>query len=175
MVTRKPRRPVQTVEELREEQVGTIRATSMTEIVALARVPPANIVDTFASGGLPAGLREGQITAAVLGLEDALVAQRADPALQLGASSAPARGSPTPSPPGRRVAGRSRRLHLEPAPHAVLEPAGRQIFRRPGPGDLAERAEGMKKSGLSRIRWVERTGWLTPQGRTAAVLHASLT
>ena len=92
MVTRKPRRLLQTVEELREEQVGTIRSTSMSEIVALARVPPANIVDTFASGGLPAGLREGRITAAVLGLEDALVAQRADPALQLGGFVGPRQG-----------------------------------------------------------------------------------
>jgi ABC-type amino acid transport substrate-binding protein len=92
MVTRKPHRIVKTVEELREEQVGTIRATSMAEIVALARVPPANIVDTFASGALPAGLREGRITAAVLGLEDALVAQRADPALQLGGFVGPRQG-----------------------------------------------------------------------------------
>jgi polar amino acid transport system substrate-binding protein len=92
MVSRKPHRIVQTVEELREEQVGTIRGTSMAEMVALAHVPSANIVDTFASGTLPAALREGKITAAVLGLEDALVAQRADPALQLGGFVGPRQG-----------------------------------------------------------------------------------
>jgi ABC-type amino acid transport substrate-binding protein len=92
MVTRKPHRILQTVEELREEQVGTIRGTSMAEVVGLARVPSANIVDTFASGALPAALREGRITAAVLGLEDALVAQRADPALQLGGFVGPRQG-----------------------------------------------------------------------------------
>jgi polar amino acid transport system substrate-binding protein len=93
MVTRKPHRIVQTVEELREEErVGTIRATSMSEMVALARVPSANVVDTFVSGGLPAGLRDGRITATVLGLEDALVAQRADAALQIGGFVGPRQG-----------------------------------------------------------------------------------
>jgi ABC-type amino acid transport substrate-binding protein len=92
MVTRKPHRIVQTAEELREEQVGVIRATSMAEMVALAHVPSANIVDTFPSGGLPAGLRDGRITAAVLGLEDALVAHRADPAIQIGGFIGPRQG-----------------------------------------------------------------------------------
>jgi ABC-type amino acid transport substrate-binding protein len=92
MVTRKPHKIVQTAAELREEQVGTIRATSMAEIVALAHVPAANIVDTFPSGGLPAALREGRITATVLGLEDALVAQRADPTLQIGGFVGPRQG-----------------------------------------------------------------------------------
>jgi ABC-type amino acid transport substrate-binding protein len=93
MVTRKPHRLVQTVEELREEErVGTIKATSMSEMVALAHVPPANVVDTFVSGGLPAGLRDGRITATVLGLEDALVAQRADAALQIGGFVGPRQG-----------------------------------------------------------------------------------
>jgi membrane-bound lytic murein transglycosylase MltF len=92
MVTRKPHKVLQTVSELREEQVGTIRATSMAEMIALARVPPANVVDTFVSGGLPPGLRDGRITAAVLGLEDALVAQRADPAIQIGGFVGPRQG-----------------------------------------------------------------------------------
>jgi len=92
MVSRKPHRVVQTVEELREEQVGTIRGTSLAEIVALAHVPAANIVDTFPSGTLPAALREGRITAAVLGVEDALVAQRADSDLQLGGFVGPRQG-----------------------------------------------------------------------------------
>ena len=92
MITRKPHRIVQTVEELREEQVGTIRATSMAEVIALAHVPAANIVDTFPSGGLPAGLRDGRITATVLGVEDALVAQRDDAAIQLGGFVGPRQG-----------------------------------------------------------------------------------
>jgi len=92
VVTRKPHRVVQTVEELREERVGTIRGTSMAEVVAVAGVPAANLDDTFASGGLPAALRAGRITAAVLGVEDALVAQRADPALQIGGFLGPRQG-----------------------------------------------------------------------------------
>jgi ABC-type amino acid transport substrate-binding protein len=92
MVSRRPHRVVQTVDDLREEKVGTIRGTSIAEVVALARVPPSNIDDTFASGGLPAGLKEGRITATVLGVEDALVAQRADSALQLGGFLGPRQG-----------------------------------------------------------------------------------
>jgi ABC-type amino acid transport substrate-binding protein len=92
MVSRRPHRIVQTADELREERVGTIRGTSIAEVVALAGVPPSNIDDTFASGGLPAALKEGRITATVLGVEDALVAQRADSDLQLGGFLGPRQG-----------------------------------------------------------------------------------
>jgi ABC-type amino acid transport substrate-binding protein len=92
MVSRRPHRVVQTVEELREEKVGTIRGTSIAEIVALAGVPASTVDDTFASGGLPAALKEGRITATVLGVEDALVAQHADAALQLGGFVGPRQG-----------------------------------------------------------------------------------
>ena len=92
MVTRRPHRMLHTALELRQERVGTIRGTSIAEVVALAGVTPANIDDTFASGGLPAALRDGRITATVLGVEDALVAQRSDSALQLGGFLGPREG-----------------------------------------------------------------------------------
>jgi membrane-bound lytic murein transglycosylase F len=84
VLTRKPHRVVRTVQELRQERVGTIKGTSMAEVVASAGVPPANVDDSFPSGGLPAGLKENRFTACVDGLEEALVVQRQDPDLQLG-------------------------------------------------------------------------------------------
>jgi ABC-type amino acid transport substrate-binding protein len=47
-------------------------------------VPPANVDDAVVSGQLPAALRSGRVTAVVLGVESAIVAQRDDPAIQLG-------------------------------------------------------------------------------------------
>jgi ABC-type amino acid transport substrate-binding protein len=84
VLTRKPHRVVQSLQELRSERVGTIRGTSMAEVVTSVGIPAANVDDSFASGGLPAGLKGNRFTACVDGLEEALVAQRADPALQIG-------------------------------------------------------------------------------------------
>jgi ABC-type amino acid transport substrate-binding protein len=84
VLTRKPHRVVRSVQELRQERVGTIKGTSMAEVVASVGVPPANVDDSFPSGGLPAGLKENRFTACVDGLEEALVVQRADPDLQIG-------------------------------------------------------------------------------------------
>jgi ABC-type amino acid transport substrate-binding protein len=84
VLTRKPHRVVRSVQELRQERVGTIKGTSMAEVVASVGVPPANVDDSFPSGGLPAGLKENRFTACVDGLEEALVVQRQDPDLQIG-------------------------------------------------------------------------------------------
>jgi len=89
VLTRKPHRVVRSLQELRQERVGTIKGTSMAEVVASLGVPPANVDDSFPSGGLPAGLKQNRFTACVEGLEEALVAQRADPELQVGAFVGP--------------------------------------------------------------------------------------
>jgi polar amino acid transport system substrate-binding protein len=83
-VTRKPHPAITAREKLRAERVGTIKGTSLAEAVAAAGVPPAQVDDSFPSGGLPEGLRRGRITAAVIGLEAAVLAHREDPELQLG-------------------------------------------------------------------------------------------
>jgi peptidoglycan lytic transglycosylase F len=83
-VTRKPHDPIKTLAQLRSQRVGTIKGTSLAEAVAAAAVPPAQVDDSFPSGGLPDGLRRGKIAAAVIGLEAAVLAQREDPSLQLG-------------------------------------------------------------------------------------------
>jgi ABC-type amino acid transport substrate-binding protein len=84
VLTRRPHRPVRTIVELREEKVGTVRGTSLAEAVAAAGVPPANVDSTVPSGTLPEALKSGQLGAVVIGVENAISAQRADPALELG-------------------------------------------------------------------------------------------
>jgi ABC-type amino acid transport substrate-binding protein len=84
VVSRKPQPVVRTLEELREARVGTIKGSSMAEVVAEARVPPARVVDTIPSGGMPAAMRTGQVTACVIGVENAIADQRVDPEIQIG-------------------------------------------------------------------------------------------
>jgi ABC-type amino acid transport substrate-binding protein len=84
VLTRKPHRVVKTLEELREEKVGTVQGTSMAEVVAAAGVPAARVNDTIVTGTLPDALRDGRVSAVVLGIENAITAQRRDPELQLG-------------------------------------------------------------------------------------------
>lgn len=84
VVTRAPHRVITTLEELRAERVGTVKGTSLAEAVAAAAVPPDKVDDTVRSGHLPDALKEGKATAVVLGIENAISAQRTDAALQLG-------------------------------------------------------------------------------------------
>jgi len=84
VLTRRPHRVVKTLEELREERVGTIKGTTFAEVVAAAQVPPRNVDDSLPADGIPAALRSGKVTACVDGIEDALLLKRADPELQLG-------------------------------------------------------------------------------------------
>lgn len=81
--SRKPHRVIESVAQLREEKVGTVRGTSMEEAVKEAGVPLAN-VEYVPSGTLPAALKAGAITAAVLGVEHVIVEQRKDPEIQIG-------------------------------------------------------------------------------------------
>jgi ABC-type amino acid transport substrate-binding protein len=82
--TRKPHRVVTTLEQLFEEKVGTVKGTSMAEVIAQVGVPAARVDDTVPTGTLPLALKQGRITAAVLGVENAIAAQRRDPEIQLG-------------------------------------------------------------------------------------------
>jgi membrane-bound lytic murein transglycosylase F len=90
VVTRQPHRLVSTVEELREERVGTIPGTSLAEIVERADVPASRIDDGIQPGGLPEALAAGRVSAVVLGIEDALLWQRDDPDVQIGMALGPA-------------------------------------------------------------------------------------
>jgi membrane-bound lytic murein transglycosylase F len=90
VVTRKPNRVVERIEQLREERVGTIKGSSMAEVIATLGVPAANLDEGLVSGGAPDALRKGRITATVSGIEDAFLYQRADPAIQIGMFVGPA-------------------------------------------------------------------------------------
>jgi ABC-type amino acid transport substrate-binding protein len=89
VVTRAPHPPVTSLEQLRSERVGTVKGTSLAEEVVAAGVPAVQIDDSFSPASLPLvslprALREGRVSAVVMGVEAAIVAQRADPQLQLG-------------------------------------------------------------------------------------------
>lgn len=84
VLTRKPTPAVGSLEALRALRVGTVRGSSMAEAVARAGVPPANVDDSIAPGGLPAALAAGKVKAVVLGVENAIVAQRDDPQIEIG-------------------------------------------------------------------------------------------
>ena len=84
VLTYKPTPKVEGLEQLRTLRVGTVRGSSMEEAVKRAGVPPENVDDSIAPGGLPAALAAGRVKAVVLGVESAIVARRDDPRIELG-------------------------------------------------------------------------------------------
>jgi ABC-type amino acid transport substrate-binding protein len=84
VLTRKPHRVVSTIEEFRAEKVGTVKGTSMVEIITAAGVPAERVDDSIPTGTLPAALKAGKVTAVVLGIENGISARRADPDIQIG-------------------------------------------------------------------------------------------
>jgi len=91
VVTRRPHRSVATLDQLRQERVGTVKGTSLAEEVAAAGVPPANVDDSLPTGTLPAALKAGKVTAVVLGVENAISARQQDAELELGLFLGPPR------------------------------------------------------------------------------------
>jgi ABC-type amino acid transport substrate-binding protein len=86
IINRKPNPVVRTVEQLRKERVGATRGTATAEALTASGVPQENVDDRIPFGGYVEALRSGRVTAAVWSVERALLAQREDPALQLGMS-----------------------------------------------------------------------------------------
>jgi ABC-type amino acid transport substrate-binding protein len=81
--TRKPGKVIKAVDELKSEKVGTYKGTSMAEDLSAAGI--TKVDEGIELGGFPAALKAGRITAAVDGVEAALVARVKDPELQIGA------------------------------------------------------------------------------------------
>jgi membrane-bound lytic murein transglycosylase F len=81
LVSRRPHRVIETLAELAGERVGTVRGSSMAEELHGAGI---SCDDTILSGGTPAALRSGRITATLSGIEDALLYRRDDPQIQIG-------------------------------------------------------------------------------------------
>jgi len=89
VVTRRPHAAVATVEALRGVRVGTVAGSSLEEAIRRAGIPAEAMDSGIKPGQLPEALREGRVEAVVLGIEDAIVARRADPELELGAFVGP--------------------------------------------------------------------------------------
>jgi ABC-type amino acid transport substrate-binding protein len=88
-VTRRPHAGVATPEALRGVRVGTVAGSSLEEAIRKAGVPESRIDSGVGPGRLAEALREGRVEAVVLGIEDAIVARREDPELELGAFVGP--------------------------------------------------------------------------------------
>jgi ABC-type amino acid transport substrate-binding protein len=85
IVTRRPTPVVAKLDDLRDLRVGVVKGATAYAFLVEAKIPPAHIDDSFPeSGAYAAGLRAGKVSAVVWGVDSAIVAQRADPALQLG-------------------------------------------------------------------------------------------
>jgi ABC-type amino acid transport substrate-binding protein len=81
IVSRRPTGLLDTIEQLRGEKVGTVRGSSMAEALQAAGIAAD---DSIPTGGTLEALRSGRITAALIGIEDALLYRRADEAVQVG-------------------------------------------------------------------------------------------
>jgi ABC-type amino acid transport substrate-binding protein len=84
VVTRKPHRVVQTLAQLREEQVGVAMGTSYVEAAKTAGVPAGNLKVVGDTSAIADLMRAGTITATIQGVEFALAPQAEDPTVQLG-------------------------------------------------------------------------------------------
>jgi ABC-type amino acid transport substrate-binding protein len=84
VITRKPTRLVQTLDELKAEKIGTLKGTFMYDDLLAAGIAAGRIDDTVPTGGIPEALQAGTITAGVDGIEAALIAKNKDPELQIG-------------------------------------------------------------------------------------------
>lgn len=89
VITRRPHRLVTTMAELREERIGVVPGSAARAELIAAGVPPARVVDVTPNDVLDQ-LREGKITAHIRSVPEAVLAQRADPAIQLGIAVGPA-------------------------------------------------------------------------------------
>jgi ABC-type amino acid transport substrate-binding protein len=84
VISRRPSRPVGSLDELAAERIGTLKASFMYDDLLAAGISPSKIDDAIRTGGIPAALREGKITAGIDGIEAALVASETDHDLQIG-------------------------------------------------------------------------------------------
>ena len=88
VITRKPHRLVSSIDELREERIGVVQGSAARAELIAAGVPAARVADVTPNDVLDQ-LREGKITAHIRSLPEAVLAQRADPAIQLGMAVGP--------------------------------------------------------------------------------------
>jgi ABC-type amino acid transport substrate-binding protein len=90
VISRKPRPPVTTEEQLRAGKVGMVKGTSLVEAAGELRLDRAQVDDQIPSGGLPEALRAGRVTAAIEELAGAIILRQRDPEVQIGMFLGPA-------------------------------------------------------------------------------------
>jgi ABC-type amino acid transport substrate-binding protein len=83
-LTRKPRAPIRSVEELRAAKVGVVRGTSWARVAAEAGVPPGGTMLFDDRADVFAALKDGRIDATVITLTDGILAMKADAKLEAG-------------------------------------------------------------------------------------------
>ncbi|MGH9884787.1 MAG: substrate-binding periplasmic protein, partial [bacterium] len=91
VVTRKPHRVVQTIEQLRGEKVTVFKGTSMVDLLLGLGVPASSLAYDVPAEGLSAGLKSGRVTCVVHDVQTAVVDTQADPDLQIGTFVGPPR------------------------------------------------------------------------------------
>jgi peptidoglycan lytic transglycosylase F len=92
-VSWRPHQAVSTLEQLRHERVGTMRGSAWSARLESARVPAANIDDSYETPEqVMEALRTGRVTAVAIPVDRALVEKRHSPELQLGAFLPPSPG-----------------------------------------------------------------------------------
>jgi ABC-type amino acid transport substrate-binding protein len=84
VVTRKPRDPVRTLEQLRSERLAVAPGTTWWDAAAAAGVPATQLVSVEDAAQAFEALRTGKATATVLDVVDFFFERRKDPALQIG-------------------------------------------------------------------------------------------
>lgn len=86
-VTRPPKAPVRSIEELRREKVGAIRGTAPAEDAAAAGVSTLRRFDTLEA--MLSGLAKGEVTALVMPISEFALAAKSDPTLAAGVTVGP--------------------------------------------------------------------------------------
>jgi ABC-type amino acid transport substrate-binding protein len=86
-VTRSPRAPARSIEELRREKVGAIRGTAPAEDATAAGVASLRQFDTLEA--MLAALGKGEIAASVMPISEFALAAKSDPALAAGVTVGP--------------------------------------------------------------------------------------
>jgi len=84
VVTRRPHRTVNTLEELRQERISVTKGTSMAELLTKLGIPAAHLDFSIATGGKQSALRAGRISCTVHEVYTAMMSQRQDPDIQIG-------------------------------------------------------------------------------------------
>jgi ABC-type amino acid transport substrate-binding protein len=84
VITRRPHRVVQTLEELKQERIGIVKGTSLADAVRAAGIPMSSVDESIPAGGVPAALRSDRISCSVDELAGAIIGRRRDRDLQIG-------------------------------------------------------------------------------------------